>query len=99
MSCNAAKNAGVLVLHLSPDYAPAERLIVGRRSNRAAPARRRFEGGSTHAQRREDLLLAEMIQRVVGETLQGDAQNHEADVAILGPAAGISGERNAKGRA
>ena len=56
-----------------------------------------IERGVRHAERAEDFALAEGVERFVGESLQGDAENDEADVAVFGASAGIGGEFGGEG--
>ena len=63
---------------------PAQRhaVLVLRRRNARAPALRRQEPRLTHAQRPEDLLLGEFIERLAAHHAHDLAQQNEIDVAV-----------------
>ncbi len=60
----------------------------GRRDPRR-PFRRRIEGGVLHAERQEDLLARELIQRASGDDADNLAQQDEVDVGVYEALAGL----------
>src|SRR5947199_1922628 len=79
----------ILILHLTLDYAFAERLIVSRRGNPRFPRSRRVVGSVCHAERVEYFSLAEAIQCLFGDSFESQAEKDEADVAVFGMNSGV----------
>ncbi len=98
MSRDSAQNAGVFILHFALDNPLPKCAVIGRRRNRSLPRCRRIVRSVHHSQRTKYFALAEPVQAFIGDALQSDCQNDEADVTVFSPLAGISGECSAEGR-
>lgn len=96
MAGDSAEEAGVFILHFALDDAMTEGAVVGGRGNGDLPGGRRIEKRVRHAEGAEDFTLAEAVERFVGDAFQSDAENDEADVAVLSAGAGIGGERGSE---
>src|SRR6202044_647157 len=97
MRRNPAQHAGIFVLHFALNNSFPKSSIVLRRRNLYANLRRRIESRIRHRKRREDLALAEAVERFVSQPFESDAENDEANVAILGAASWIVGQRRSQG--
>ncbi len=97
VSGNAAEDARVFVLHLALDDAVAESAIIGGWRDGVFQSGCRVEGRVRHAERAEDFALAEQVEGFVGEAFEHDAEDDEADVAVVGPRAGAGGKWVGKG--
>ena len=95
---DSAKDAGVFVLHFSLDHAVTEAAIVGGRRDLRTNLFRGIESCMDHAQRSEKFALAKSIERFISETLEGDAQDDESYVAVIGTRSRISRERHGESR-
>ena len=98
VSGDSAQHAGVFILHFALDDSFAKGAVIGGGRNRSAPRGRRIVGSVRHPQRAEYFPLAETVKAFVGDTLQRDRQNDEADVAVLSSCAGISRQRSGECR-
>ena len=70
--------------------------VVSGGRNGIAPSCGRIKGGVGHPQRAEELALAEPVESFIGNSLQGDAENNEANVAVFSPGAWICRERGSE---
>src|SRR5689334_13522509 len=97
MSGYPAHDPGVLVIDLSLDNAPAESAVFfGWRSPCSARIARWIERGE-QLQWLEDFALAELVQRLTGDSLDRLPQQNKADIAVFSTGAGISAKRNRQG--
>src|SRR6202022_2447210 len=75
------------------DDALAEGAVIRSGRNGGAPRGWGSEGGAGHSQGTEYFALAETVQAFVSDTLQQDAENDKADVAVFGLRARICCQR------
>ncbi len=78
---DAAQREGVLVVHLAAQDPAAPGIVLGGRDPRRQP-RRRPEHGVDHAQRPEDPLAHEHVERLACDPFQDLAQEDQAQVAV-----------------
>src|SRR2546428_13470930 len=93
MSGNAAKHAGVLILHLALDHSPTERAVVSGGDDGSPPIRRRVECGAAHAQRTENFPLAKAVEWLARKRLEGGPEKKETHVPVFSPGARVNTER------
>ncbi len=90
---DAAHGPGVFVVHFALQQALAEIDVVFGGSNRGPQLARRIELRIVHAERRENVLLGEFVERDSGEALNDFAEQDETEVGIFHLRAGLVNER------
>ena len=94
MSRDSAHHAGVFILHLTLNDSLAEAPIVCGRRDLRFPCLRRIEHRSAHSHPRKDFPLTKLVERFSGDSFEGDPEQNETDVAVLGVRARRVLERN-----
>src|SRR5437016_5520787 len=94
---NSAQDARVLILYFALHDAMAESLVVDRGGDGGVQFACGIEGGMRHAKGAEHFALAEVVQRFVGEAFEGNSENDETDIAVLGMGAGLVRKRCGEG--
>src|ERR1700751_4680910 len=96
MRSPSTHHARILVLHFTLNNPFAESLVVCRRRNLRSRRSGRIVAGMRHSQRPEYFTLAESVERLPGDSLEGNSKQNETNIAVFRTGSGIMFQRNRK---
>ncbi len=98
VSRHSAEDAGVFVLNFALDNSLPKRAVIGSGRNRSSPRCRWIVRSVHQSQRTKYFALTEPVQTFIGDALQCDRQNDEADITIFSSRARIGCKRSTERR-
>ena len=94
MPGDSTHDARIFILNFALNQTVSKTFVVRSRNRPVPPRCRRFESGMRHAEWAEYFSLAKLIKGFIGQTLKGNSQHDEADIAVYRLRSGVGGQRS-----